>query len=301
MKKKPFFTLFSLGLVLICLFCACSSAPKSGLTESGKRNESLSKPGIIADAGDSQESKTSSEALGKERKLIRTVDISAEAKEYDLFLETLRETVSSAGGYIEESACYESGNARGRRSSYFVLRIPEEKTDGALAALEEKGTFSRYTQKTQDVTLNYVDTQARLNALRAEESKLLELMEKTESVSETISVQERLTEIVYEIEACESTLRTYDQQIAYCTVTLSVSEAVRETEEETSVWARIGTNLKNSAENIGVFFREAFVGIVSALPYLLLAALIVLILIFAIIRPIFRSRKKRTRQDTLRK
>ena len=51
------------------------------------------------------------------------------------------------------------------------------------------------------------------------------LMEKAESVDAmTIALETRLTEVRYQIQSMESQLRTYDNQVDYATITLSVEE-----------------------------------------------------------------------------
>ena len=50
------------------------------------------------------------------------------------------------------------------------------------------------------------------------------LMEKAESVDAIIALETRLTEVRYQIQSMESQLRTYDNQVDYATITLSVEE-----------------------------------------------------------------------------
>jgi hypothetical protein len=160
------------------------------------------------------------------------------------------------------------------------------------------GTVTRQEERVQDVTLRYVDTEAHLKALRTEEESLLRLLETAVSVEDIISIRDRLTQIRYEIEAYESTLRTYDNQIAYCTVTLTVSEVERETPAEQSMWHEIGGNLADAVGNIGAFFRNFFVFFVSSLPYLVVfGGIVFVILLFSLILPLRRRRKKRGQKE----
>ena len=78
----------------------------------------------------------------------------------------------------------------------------------------------------------------------------------------------------------------------YATVTLNVDETahVQEVPESNSVWDQIGTNLKENLYGIGQFFRGLFIVLVSALPFFLLIAVILLPILYF---TVFRPRKKR--------
>ena len=103
-----------------------------------------------------------------------------------------------------------------------------------------------------------------------------------------------MTTVLYEIEAYESTLRTFDNQVDYATVTLYVNEVDREVPAAQTMWQEIGGNLTEAVSDIGLFFRNAFVFLVSASPYLIvfvgIPGLILFLLIWISVK---RHRKKK--------
>ena len=111
-------------------------------------------------------------------------------------------------------------------------------------------------------------------------------------MEDIISIQDRLSGVRYEIESYESQLRTYDNLVDYATVTLNVDETshVQENPVSDSVWGQISANLKENLYGIGQFFRGLFIVLVSALPFFLIIAVILLPILYF---TVFRPRKKR--------
>ena len=86
-------------------------------------------------------------------------------------------------------------------------------------------------------------------------------MDKADDIDDIISLENRLTNIRYELESYQSMLNHYDNQVNYATINLSISEVKLFTESENaSVLSRIQTGfskniqtLKTTLENIIVF------------------------------------------------
>jgi len=280
-------------LLVLALFAGCGSSVgglSNGVAMDGAPGEMMDSVGpSLNEKGELDLESTSQTS----RKLIRTVQINAETKEYDTFLEEVKAKVDAAGGYIEQSS-ENNSPSRQYRSASMTLRIPAGETDGLLALIGEMGTVTRQEESVKDVTLDYVDVQSHLKALRAEEESLLDLLENAESVGDIISIRDRLTTVLYEIEAYESTLRTFDNQVDYATVTLYVNEVDREVPAAQTMWQEIGGNLTEAVSDIGLFFRNAFVFLVSASPYLIvfvgIPGLILFLLIWISVK---RHRKKK--------
>ncbi len=293
MFRKFTLTLAAL-LLAIALLAGCSASKNyaGGVAMDSAPGEGMDSAGI-PEKGDLNLESTADSG----RKLIRTVSVNAQTKEYDTFLSSVKKNVLAAGGYIEQST-ENSSPTRTYRSASLTLRIPAGETDGLLDLIGSLGTVTRREEGIRDVTLDYVDTESHLKALRAEEESLLTLLAEATSVVDIISIRDRLTEVRYEIEAYESALRTFDNQVDYATVSLYVSEVEREIPVNESVWSEIGGNLSEAMVNISTFFRNTFVFLVSALPYLLVFAGIPGGIVFLCIWiPVRRHKKKRALKE----
>lgn len=243
---------------------------------------------------------SSSNVATSDRKLIRTVNMEVETKEYDAFLTALENEVQSRGGYIENMDSYNgsaySGNRNNRRAS-LTIRIPKDKLDGFLDLVSDVGNVVRRFDNVEDVTLSYVDLESHRNALRTEQERLLELLEMAESIEDIITIEDRLSSVRYQLESMESQLRTMDNQVNYSTLTLDVSE-VRELTPvvEQTVWERVAEGFSDSLEDIGDAAVEIMIWFLVNSPYLILFFLF-LALVIIIIKLGWRSSMKKAEKQ----
>lgn len=255
---------------------------------------------------------TGGDSLGTEaleasgEKLIKTVDLSMETREFDTLLENIRAKTVEFGGYVEESQV--SGNSyyntRGYRYAWLTLRIPSDRLDEFVELAGELGNVVSKNESVRNVTLQYVDVESHIEALETEQTRLLELMEQAESMEDIITIESRLSEIRYELQSYESTLRTYDNQVDYSTVTVNVDEVERETvtEEDPGFFAEIRIKLSDNLYQIGQGFRSFGVWLISSLPYLALIGVSIWIAA-ALLRkllwkkPVFGRKRKEKKEE----
>lgn len=234
------------------------------------------------------------------RKLIKNRTMDVQTVEYDQFISDLKSWVNTLGGYIESSS--ESGNSyysSSLRYSDFTIRIPSDCYDEFAEAIGDMATVTYSYEYVNDVTSTYVDIEARLTALTTERDSFLALMEKAETVEEILQIQSYLTDVNYEIESYTAQLKTYDDKISYSTFYINVSEVRRISTEVSNptVFERIGSNLSDNFYDIGEGFKDAFVWIVSALPYLVLVAIPVIIVVIIVKVAVKKGKKKKKEED----
>lgn len=231
------------------------------------------------------------------RKLIKTVDMSVETKDFDGMLAGLKQQIAEAGGYVENMNTYNgsiySGSGR-TRSSDMTVRIPEEKLDAFLGEVNQLGNVIRRSDSVEDVTLTYVDLESHKKALETESARLLELLEKAETVEDIITIEQRLSDVRYQIESMESQLRTYDNKISYSTVYLSIQEVeVLTPVVQETTWERISGGFMESLSDVGNGFKEFFIWLIVKSPILVIWAAIIAAIIWIIIKCDKRRQRKR--------
>jgi hypothetical protein len=74
----------------------------------------------------------------------------------------------------------------------------------------------------QDVTNDYVDTQASLSNLRAEEQRLLTLMNQAQDLSDTLNVEQQLTQVDGQINDIEAHLNALKGETTFYTVNINL-------------------------------------------------------------------------------
>ncbi len=244
--------------------------------------------------GSSEQSAPVSGVQAAERKLIKTVNISAETEAFDTLVPGLQEQVEALGGYIERISVYDVDSyyveerLQKRRCADITARVPKEALDGFLAKVGEQTNVTSRSESVEDVTLQYVDLESHKKALLTEQDRLLELMARAESVEDIIAIEGRLSEVRYQLESMESQLRTYDNQIDYSTVYLSIAEVRSYSAPQTATaWQRIQSGFTKSLEDIGFGIRDMAISFVINLPYILIG-LLVIVAVFFILRAIVR-------------
>lgn len=235
------------------------------------------------------------------RKLIKNVNLNVETEQFDVLVPSLESRVTALGGYIEDMSSYSRGNnyssdyvgTKYLRHADMTVRMPKENLDTFLDEVGEQTNVVSRSENVTDVTLQYVDLESHKKALTTEQNRLLELMEKAETVEDIITIEGRLSEVRYQIESMESQLRTYDNKIDYSTVYLFIDEVERYTPtEEITMGERIRTGFMDSVKGVGRGISNFAIWFVINLPYLIVWAVIIVIIVL-IVRAVIKGMKKR--------
>ncbi len=267
---------------------ATESFEGSGLSWDSAEMEQMRTDGEIADSSSAKQDPLDN------RKLIKTVDMTVETKEFDVLLETLETKVIQMGGYIENLETY-NGSAysgyRNKRNANLTIRIPQ---NSLSAFLEEVGSISniiRRTENVQDITLTYVDLESHKMVLEAERDRLIELIDQAQELEDILTIEGRLTEVRYQLESMESKLRTYDNKINYSTITLNVNEVLELTPvEEETTWQRMTGGFVESLKKVGHGLAEFFIWFFVSIPYFVVWGTVIVLIIF-LIKGLKKNRK----------
>ncbi len=250
-----------------------------------------------------EEASGSQNTMQTERKLIKTVDMSVETKEYDNLLAAVENKVKFLGGYIENMETYNGSaysNYRSSRNANMTLRIPQESLDVFLEEISTISNVVRHSENVDDVTLKYVDLSSHKEVLQAEQDRLLKLIEQAETIEDIITLENRLSDIRYQIESMESQLRTYDNKVTYSTVYLYIDEVKELTPvAEETVWERITGGFAESIADIVYNITEAFIWFVVSIPYLLIWAVVIIVVVMVLKK--IKKRTNRIKQQEIAK
>ncbi len=220
------------------------------------------------------------------RKLIETVSLEVETREFEQMMSVLEERIQELDGYVEAMDTYNGSSYSGynsNRSAHLTVRIPSGKLDGFLDTVSDIGNIVRRHNNVEDVTLSYVDMESRRNTLRTEQSRLLEFLDKAETIEEIITIEQRLSEVRYQLESMESQLRTIDNLVDYSTVDIDISEVKELTPvEEPSAWERISEGFAENLISIGHGTVELGIWFLVNLPYLAVWGAVLTAVIFAV-------------------
>ncbi len=233
------------------------------------------------------------------RKLIKTVNMSAETREFDKFIANVTDKINTLGGYAQSMDV--SGNSydsHSERNAYIVARIPATKLDFFVTDVAETSNITSKSESAEDVTLQYADVEAHKESLKIEQQRLNELLEQADTLENIIELENRLTEVRYEIESYESRLRTMNNQVVYATVNLNVREVKEYTPEpveEKTFGQRLSEEFLDSCADAWETIQDFVIGFVAFLPTLLVLLIIlfvIFIIVFGVVKLIIAIVKK---------
>lgn len=281
--KKLFY--FAAALILALSLAACSQSSNS------------TKDFSVTDTAQTAAGETASGSMGQtddlSRKLVYNADVSAETKEFDQAKASLDALVAELDGYIESSDISGRSYDNSRESRYlsYTVRIPAGSLDEFLNRLEEIVYVTSSSKDMEDVTGSYIDTEARLNSLHQEESRLLELLDKAETLDEILQLEDRMSQVRYEIESLTAQINAYDSEIEYSTVSLFLRD-VTEFSAKSSFGSRSWDAFTGGWSNFLYAVQDLVIGLIWILPFLLVVGVIVLVIVLCVKRS---SKKKRER------
>ncbi len=303
MKRKV--EAFFIAVMLVMMTAGCGNSSKMAVEEratvsSGAEldDEYSWDTDETADTGVTSENGLEAQ-VENGRKLIRTVSLSLETKEFDSVLTNLSTKTTELGGYIETSSV--NGNSYSHHSTRYasyVIRIPADKLNEFVEVVSELGNVTQKNESVEDVTLRYIDVESHKKALETEQERLLELLSKAENMEEILTIESKLSDIRYEIENYESQLKTMDNQIDYSTVSVYVDEVERVTDTgEKGFFEEIKERFGNSLYVVARGIRGLVIGILGSLPILIVCGGVIAVVVI-VVRKILKKRNMRKEDRT---
>jgi len=303
MKKKV--EAFLMAVMLMMMTAGCGNSSKMAADERATVSSGAELDGEYswdtdetADTGVTLENGWGAQ-VENGRKLIRTVSLSLETKEFDSVLTNLSTKTTELGGYIETSSV--NGNSYSHHSTRYasyVIRIPADKLNEFVEVVSELGNVTQKNESVEDVTLRYIDVESHKKALETEQERLLELLSKAENMEEILTIESKLSDIRYEIENYESQLKTMDNQIDYSTVSVYIDEVERVTDTgEKGFFEEIKERFGNSLYIVARGIRGLVIGILGSLPILIVCGGVIAVVVI-VVRKILKKRNMRKEDRT---
>ena len=213
-------------------------------------------------------------------KLVYTCNLDIQTTEYQKTIQAIREKIRQYNAIIEYESetdsdykWYYSGHVKnsGTMSLSMRVRVPVANYN---AFVTDAGDFGKVTSKSQNVeniSRKYHNTETRIESLTKEEARLLEMMDKADTIEEMIYIEQRLTDVEAELNSYKSSLEAMDVDVAYSTVNLNVKEVFVYAEPDAptvTFGQRIAKAFKESWEGFKNFLEGLLIVIIHLLPFL---------------------------------
>lgn len=309
MKTKK--QLFSLALALFVLFsltltaCGRSKAPSEAADYSTAQTypEEAPRPEAQDKAVSQTElSPTAGESIAlSPEKIIYSGSAELETMDFDAALEGLETLLADAGGFIQSSSINgtdfytQHGGGRNLRTAEFVLRIPVTHFPGFQESLKSLGNLPYSSTNAENISMQYSDTESRLNALKIKEERLLHLLSQATNMEDILAIETSLSDVRYEIDSLSSQLRNWDSLVSYSTLRVAIREVTLYTEDSTdtlSYGQQLQEAFVRSLKAMARFFKDLLKFLVAASPTLVLLGVIVAAVVLIVKAAGKRRRKK---------
>ncbi|HEY3353054.1 MAG TPA: DUF4349 domain-containing protein [Polyangia bacterium] len=170
------------------------------------------------------------------------------------------------------------------RSITMTIKIDARRFDELLGQVKQIGSYTSESVTTEDVTLAFMDLNARLaNQRKVEERLLGYLADRTKDFKSVLEIEKELSRVREQVEQLSTQLRTMENQIAYSTLTLEISvQADYVPPEKRGFGQEAGEALRASLAAMGATVRTLLIVAIAVLPWLLIG-LALLYVLFKII------------------
>ncbi len=232
-----------------------------------------------------------------EEKLVYHCDMEIETLDYEGTVASIKNAITQYGGIIQSENetdssynwYYESyQKTSGTMYDYIEIRVPSEKYEDFLAALDGTGRITSKSTYVENISQEYYDTTTQIEALQIQEQNLLDMLEKCETIEDMLAVQEELTTVQYKLNSLQTSKRYMDTDVAYSYVNISIQEVMEyhyesEPVKTNTFFDRLVNTLKSTWVDFLDFLEGLLFLIIRLAPY---------IIIIAVICFIFRKRIK---------
>ena len=152
-----------------------------------------------------------------------TLSVTVAKGDFEEAIDRARQTAAALGGFVTSSQSSQGPEERLVRGS-IVVRVPGAAYPQAMSQFAALGKVIGREESGTDVSLQYVDLEARASHLEAVERQLLGFLGETKTVADALIVQQRLSKVQLQLEEIEGRLRYLDDQTSFATISLAVAE-----------------------------------------------------------------------------
>jgi len=206
-------------LAALLLAAGCSGQPGSPKVVVNPANEqAVAKPGVPP----VNQPQADGQDAPPQRKVVQTGYLDIIVPDFDVAHAELKELFAVHKAVIVKSEFI--GSAGTRRGATWTIRVPVDDFQAFVDEVVHLGKPVRHSTEAQDVTEEYVDLEARIKNLKAEEEGLNGLLKKAQSTADILGFRQQISDIRGNIERSEGRLNVLSRLTTYSTVYLSLRE-----------------------------------------------------------------------------
>jgi len=222
-----------------------------------------------------------------QKKIIKNANLRIYVKDAEITAGNIQELTLKLNGFVNESNVYKSSD--GTKSGNVTVRVPVKSFEVAVENIKKLAKeVESESIDSEDVTEQYVDFEAQLRNLRAEEAQYLQIMQNAFNINDTLSVANRLSDVRGRIERIQGQLQYLERQVDMSTIRITLT-ADSDVEVFGLRWRPLIV-AKRALKNMFLGLAEyvdamiAFVFILPVVIVWIVTVIVVLVIIFKLLR-----------------
>ncbi|TXK44268.1 DUF4349 domain-containing protein [Pontibacter qinzhouensis] len=153
-------------------------------------------------------------------KIIKVANLRFQVKDLQASSDNFQQQLSAYNAFIFSS---KNLNSEERNELNYTIKVAPSQLDGLVKALQKESIqLDNLHISSQDLTMEYVDVQARIKAKQAVEQRYLDLLKQANKIADVLAIEQELKKVQEETEAMQARLNLLQHQTTYSTLHLSM-------------------------------------------------------------------------------
>ncbi|MFE4213542.1 DUF4349 domain-containing protein [Streptomyces sp. NPDC056844] len=207
--------------------------------------------------------------------VIRTATLAIEVRSVPKAVAAARSTAEDAGGLVADETTERVDDTH--EVSRLVLRVPQARYDEVLRGLTGSGKLLSRTSNAKDVTGQVVDVESRIATQRASVTRVRDLMDKAEKLTDVVTLEGELSSRQADLESLLAQQASLKDRTTLATVTLELSEPEGGGDGSGEEGTGFLDALRGGWDAFVTMLRWIAVALGATAPFLAAAALLVLL------------------------
>jgi hypothetical protein len=219
--NREWLTLAMTGIATLAVLTACAgpSLPDNASAPGFK-------DGVAAGAPDAPPQQGPQPVQDAQRDVVKTASMTIRVSNTSEAADKAAVMVEDSDGRVD-SRSEDAGSDRGLARTSVVLRVPVSKLDGVLRDLKTLGSVQTAETRSEDVTAQRVDMDARIKALQTSVDRLLVIMRDAKDPEALISAENALSQRQADLDSLRAQRGALGDRIEYSTVDVTfVAETI---------------------------------------------------------------------------
>jgi hypothetical protein len=249
-RSKAQATLLAITLLGASILTSCGSAQRSTESAALPASSAITNQASEAPAATDGVQGLTANVAAPQPQLMRTANLNLSVDSVEQAIEQSMAIARQQQGEVMNLQ-NQTPMAGEQHTASIEIRVPQAKLDEAIAALAKLGRVQQQTLQAEDVSDQLVDYQARLRNLRKAEVTVLQIMDRSGSISDVLKVTQELNNIRQSIEQINAQLSRLQNQVSYSTIELRFESAIAPVPAQPAVQTQLADSWNGATQSIG--------------------------------------------------